>query len=134
VIDGDSRQFMVQDNGPAIFISYLKEFRVGSSPDWQVQLAVSKDNGATFPFIQNLSGPTGVSKIVGDNSRPMPWSTSGQIVVTGISVDGARVWSGDKGKITTDPVYLGPGQLASPQNQVALWQEPEGVVTYAYCH
>ncbi len=59
VIDTDSRQFMVQDNGPTIFITYLKEFVIDKTPDWQVQMAVSKDGGLTFPFIQNLSGPSG---------------------------------------------------------------------------
>jgi hypothetical protein len=133
VIDTDSRQFMVQDNGPTIFVSYLKEYMIDKKPDWQVQMAVSKDGGLTFPFIQNLSGPSGVSRIVGDNSRPVPWSVSGKIVVTGILADGAYIWSGDRGRITSGKVYLGPGQLASPQDQVALWQEPEGVVTFAYC-
>lgn len=133
VIDTDSRQFMVQDNGPTIFVSYLKEYKVDGKNDWQVQLAVSKDTGLTFPFIQNISGPSGVSEIVGDNSRPVPWSTSGKIVLTGVLADGAYIWSGDRGRITSDKVYLGPGELASPQDQVALWQEPEGVVTFAYC-
>jgi hypothetical protein len=133
VIDTDSRQFMVQDNGPTIFVSYLKQFMIGGKPDWQVQLAVSKDGGHTFPFIQNLSGPTGVNEIVGDNARPVPWSTSGKIVITGVMADGAYIWSGDRGRITSDKLYLGPGELASPQNHVALWQEPEGVITYAYC-
>jgi hypothetical protein len=133
VIDTDSRQFMVQDNGPTIFVSYLKQFMISGKPDWQVQLSVSKDGGLTFPFIQNLSGPTGVNKIVGDNSRPVPWSVGGKIVLTGVAADGAYIWSGDRGRITSDKVYLGPGELASPQNHVALWQEPEGVVTFAYC-
>jgi len=133
VIDTDSRQFMVQDNGPTIFVSYLKEYMINNKPDWQVQLAVSKDGGLTFPFVQNLSGPTGVSQIVGDNSRPVPWSISGKIVLTGVAADGAYIWSGDRGRITSDKVYLGPGELASPQGQVALWEEPEGVITFAYC-
>ena len=134
-IDQPARQFMVQDTNVAIFASYLKEYMIDGVPDWQVQLAVSRDGGKTFPSIRNLSGPTGVSKIVGDNARPMPFASGGQIRVTGVSADGARIWSGDRAQIDpSSQAYLGPGELASPAGQVALWQAPEGMVTYAYCH
>jgi hypothetical protein len=133
-IDDESRQVMVQDADDKIYISYLKDYTIDSGKDWQVQIAISSDSGKTFPEIHNLSGPTGISTIVGDNQRPVPWAGGGQIRVTGIAVDGARIWSGRGGKMNANPVYLGPGELAAPQGNVALWQEPEGVVTYAYCH
>jgi hypothetical protein len=75
-----------------------------------------------------------VSKIVGDNARPIPWAAGGQVRVTGVLVDGARIWSGHGAQMDANSVYLGPGELAAPQGDVALWQEPEGVVTFAYCH
>ncbi|HTT99677.1 MAG TPA: sialidase family protein [Rhizomicrobium sp.] len=133
-VDDDSRQVMVQDLGDKIYVSYLKDYTTDSGKDWQVQIAISSDGGKTFPEIHNLSGPTGVSKIVGDNARPVPWAGGGQVRVTGIKADGAYIWSGRAGKVNANAVYLGPGELASPQGNVALWQEPEGVVTYAYCH
>ena len=125
---------MVQDDGDKVYVTYLKDHRENSNHDWQVQIAISSDGGQSFPQVQNLSGPSGVSQIVGDNARPVPWVRAGQIRVTGVLVDGARIWSGGAGKIDANAVYLGPGEIASPQGNVALWQAPNGVVTYAYCH
>jgi hypothetical protein len=133
-IDTMSRQVMVQDTGDRVYVSYLKDYTINSTRDWQVQLAISSDSGHSFPEIHNLSGPSGISTIVGDNSRPVPWAGGGEIRLTGVLVDGVRIWSGRGGQLNPNAVYLGLGNLAATQGNVALWQAPEGVETFAYCH
>ena len=133
IIDVPARQFMVQDDGDFIYVSYLKMFTIDGMPDWQVHLAVSTDNGATFPSRTDLSGPSGITKLDGDNLRPVVWAAGGKVRLTGVTETGVYTWSGQAGKVR-DPVYLGPGILASPQKQVAAWLAPNGVVNYAFCH
>jgi hypothetical protein len=132
-IDTPARQFMVADTGSTIYISYLKELTVSGNPDWQVQLTSSSDGGATFPVEQNLSGPTGISEIVDDNFRPMPWvNGKNALTLTGAKADGVYVWSGKNGKLSP-PVYLGQGDLASPAASAVVYLSPTGVVTVAGC-
>jgi hypothetical protein len=133
VIDVPARQFMVQDDGDFIYVSYLKLFVVDGRDDYQVLLAVSTDGGMTFPSKTNLSGPTGISAIEQDNLRPVPWAADGEIRLTGVTENGVYIWSGNQG-VVRNSVYLGPGLLASPQKQVAAWMSPDGVATYAFCH
>ena len=134
VIDSSTRQYMVADDGSYIYISYLKKFLVDGVPDWQIYLTRSIDGGKTFPPAKNLSGPTGISALVNDNERPIPWvSDKGQFRLTGVEADGVHIWNGSNGHILA-PVYVGPGELASPSSNTATWEGPDGVVSFAVCH
>lgn len=132
-IDDPARQFMVQDDGDFIYISYLKQFDLDGTADWQIYLTYSADGGKTFPSKTNLSGPTGITEIKGDNDRPVLWAATGKIRLTGVTENGVYIWSGNSGRLH-ESVYLGPGTLASPQKDVAAWLAPNGVATFAYCH
>lgn len=135
VIDTPARQFMVVDDGTYIYASYLKKFLIDGVTDWQVYLAMSRDGGASFPSIRNLSGPTGISSIDDDDARPMPWILDGDgaFRLTGIEADGVHAWDGRDGHILT-PIYVGPGDTASPAFNSMVWMAPNKVVTYAVCH
>jgi hypothetical protein len=133
VVDQDARQGMVADDGANIYVTYLKEFRIGGVPDWEVHVAVSNDGGKTFPQIANISGESGLVRIDHDDDRPIPWAREGKFRVTGIEADGVHIWGGRNGNVTRS-VYLGRGTLASPQGNVALWQAPHGRIDFAKCH
>ena len=132
IVDLDARQVMVQDDDDRIWISYLKPSTIDGNDDWQVYLALSTDGGKTFPDPVNLSGPTGISKLEGDDDRPIPWALEGKIRLTAIAADGAHIWSGQDGHLRP-PVFLGPGTTASTQGNVAAWQGPNGYVDFASC-
>jgi hypothetical protein len=132
-IDGPARQFMVADDGATIYVSYLKEMFIDGVPDWQIQVATSTDGGLSFPDIQNLTGMTGIAKIVQDNFRPMPWVRGERAFrLTGIKADGVYVWNGNDGRMSP-PTFLGPGYLAAPALNSAVWLSSNGVVTYGVC-
>jgi hypothetical protein len=137
VIDDASRQYMVADDGTNIYITYLKFFKIGNTPDWQVFLTVSKDGGKTFPPAQNLSGPTGIQELYDDNERPIPWAWDGNgaFRVTGIKSDGAYVWNGRNGTVfASSGVRLGPGTTATPVHNSVVWRSPNQYVSYGACH
>jgi hypothetical protein len=128
-----ARQYMVVDDGRTIYVSYLTEYKIDGTPDWQVTLATSTDGGASFPTIKNLSGPTGVSALVNDDERPMPWiDHKGDFRLTGIEADGVHEWSGKSGAIS-GPVFLGPGKLASPAGSAAVWLGANKTASYGLC-
>ncbi|MBV8976335.1 MAG: exo-alpha-sialidase [Alphaproteobacteria bacterium] len=131
-IDQPARQFMVQDTGRRIYVSYLKQLTVDGAADWQVFFTSSADGGQSFAAAQDLSGPSGIRHIVADDARPIPWAGSGKIRITGVLADGVHVWSGRNGVIDGEN-DLGAGILASPANRSALWLAPDGVVTFGYC-
>ena len=133
VIDGNSRQYMVVDDGEYIYISYLKWFRIAGNYDWQVYVTSSSNAGVSFSPGKNLSGPTGISVLKNDDERPIPWvSDSGAFRVTGVEADGIHIWNGNTGHILA-PVYLGPGTLASPTYNSVAWQGPNLTVMYGFC-
>jgi hypothetical protein len=129
VVDAPARQVMVQDDGDFIYISYLKLFHINRIVDWQIYLVYSTDGGKTFPSPLNVSGPTGISKLRNDDFRPVPWALNGTVRLTGVEADGVHIWSG----YFQQPVFMGPGMLAAPEGNVAVWQAPNGVVDFAIC-
>jgi len=132
-IDGPARQFMVADDGSTLYISYLREMIIEGVPDWQVQVATSTDGGLSFPKIQNLTGMTGITNIVQDDFRPIPWVRGEHAYrLTGIKADGVYMWNGNNGRIST-AAFLGPGYLAAPSLNSAVWLSSNGVVTYGVC-
>ncbi|HEX4295283.1 MAG TPA: hypothetical protein VHZ29_14200 [Rhizomicrobium sp.] len=132
-IDAPARQFMVADDGGTLYISYLKEMIIDDVPDWQVQVATSADGGLSFPKIQNLTGMTGITNIIQDDFRPIPWVRGEHAYrLTGIKADGVYMWNGNNGRIST-PAFLGPGYLAAPALNSAVWQSSNGMVTYGLC-
>lgn len=133
VVDVPARQVMVQDDGDLVYVSYLKKFQISGVYDWQVYLALSRDGGLSFPSRRNLTGPTGISRLHGDDDRPIPWALSGKFRLTGIEADGVHIWGGQSGHLRGS-AFLGAGTLASPQGHVAAWQAPDGVVDYAFCN
>jgi len=133
VIDQPARQFMVVDSGKSVVVSYLKREKIDHRHDWQVQVATSADGGKSFGDVQNLTGPTGISELVDDDFRPIPWlRPDGSYRLTGMKADGIYVWSGRDGHIEP-PVFLGQGTLASPAADAAAWLSPAGVVNFAAC-
>jgi hypothetical protein len=131
-LDAPARQFMVSDAGGVIYVSYLKRFDIDGVPDWQMYLAASTDDGASFSSTQNLGGPSGLTRLRADNDRPFPYSDPQHFELTGIKGDGVYVWSGTLNQIS-EPIYLGPGVLASPWGGAIVWLAPGRVVTYAQC-
>jgi len=131
-VDSQARQFMVADAGSIIYVSYLKKYMVGGVPDWQVQIATSTDNGASFPARQNLSGPSGIVDIVGDDFRPVPWVHGGMVRLTGVTEEGAYMWNGKNGRIGQG-AYLGSGDLAAPALNSAVWLNASSAVDYGVC-
>ncbi len=132
-IDAPARQFMVADDGDTLYISYLKQMIIEGVPDWQVQVATSTDGGVSFPRIQNLTGMTGITNIVQDDFRPIPWVRGEHAYrLTGIKADGVYMWNGNNGRMSTS-AFLGPGYLAAPSLNSALWLSSNGVVTYGVC-
>jgi hypothetical protein len=132
-VDAGSRQFMVADDGSTIYVSYLKDVTIDGVPDWQVQLATSTDGGLSFPKKQNLTGMTGISKIVNDDFRPIPWVRGERAFrLTGVEADGVHMWNGNNGKISSS-AFLGPGYIAAPALDSAVWFNTDGVVSYGVC-
>lgn len=132
-VDTPARQFMVADDGNTIYVSYLKEMTVDGVRDWQVNLATSTDGGKSFPTKVNLSGPTGISDIQGDDFRPIPWvGQTDQFRLTAVKADGVYAWNGHGGHVSA-AVHLGEGMLASPAFNSFVWQSSQGVVSYAVC-
>lgn len=132
-IDAPARQFMIGDDGDTIYVSYLKEMIIDGVPDWQVQVATSADGGLSFPKLQNLTGMTGITNIIQDDFRPIPWVRGEHAYrLTGIKADGVYMWNGNNGRIST-PAFLGPGYLAAPSLNSAVWLSSNGVVTYGVC-
>jgi hypothetical protein len=132
-IDAGARQFMVADDGSTIYVSYLKEMKIDGVPDWQVQLATSTDGGVSFPKKQNLTGMTGISKIINDDFRPIPWVRGERAFrLTGVEADGVHMWNGNNGKMSSS-AFLGPGYIAAPALDSAVWFNSDGVVSYGVC-
>ena len=132
-VDGPARQFMVADDGRTIYVSYLKQVTVDGVFDYQVTVATSTDGGLSFPNKQNLTGMTGISKILADDFRPIPWvGRERAFRLTGIKADGVYVWSGRDGRISRE-TFLGPGYLAAPALDSSVWQSADGAVSYGVC-
>lgn len=132
-VDAGSRQFMVADDGSTIYISYLKDVMIDGVPDWQVELATSTDGGVSFPKKQNLTGMTGISRIINDDFRPIPWVRGERAFrLTGVEADGVHMWNGNNGKISSS-AFLGPGYIAAPALDSAVWFNTNGVVSYGVC-
>jgi len=132
-VDNASRQFMVADDGGTIYVSYLKQIVIDGVPDWQVQVATSTDGGSSFPTKQNLTGMTGIAKIVGDDFRPIPWVRGERAYrLTGVKADGVYMWNGNNGRMS-GAAFLGPGYLAAPALNSAVWLNTNGVVSYGVC-
>jgi hypothetical protein len=132
-VDTASRQFMVADDGTTIYVSYLKQVLIDGVPDWQVQLATSTDGGLSFPRKQNLTGMTGIAKIVNDDFRPMPWVRGERAFrLTAVEADGVHMWNGNNGKMSSS-AFLGPGYIAAPALDSAVWFNTDGVVSYGVC-
>jgi hypothetical protein len=132
IVGFPARQVMVQDDNAYIYVTYLEVDVIGDQQDYQTLVTFSTDGGQTWSKAQNLTGPSGISKLNNDDDRPIPWALDGAIRITGIEADGVHIWSGKNGHLR-DGVYLGPGILASPQGNSAAWQSPGGVVSYASC-
>ncbi|HWA89212.1 MAG TPA: sialidase family protein [Rhizomicrobium sp.] len=135
VVADSARQVMVQDDNAYIYVTYLLVAQTGKKHqnlDYQTSLVVSTDGGKTWSEPKNLTGPSGISHLHNDDDRPIPWALNGKIRITGIEADGVHIWSGEKGHLR-DGIYLGPGILASPQGNSAVWQAPGSVVNYASC-
>jgi hypothetical protein len=133
-VDGPARQVMVADDGHTIYVSYLKQVMIEGVLDYQVMVATSTDGGMSFPDKQNLTGMTGIAKIVADDFRPIPWvRRDGAFRLTGIKADGVYVWSGRDGRISRAS-FLGPGYLAAPALDSSVWQSADGVVSYGVCN
>ncbi|GEM_PF-6452691 len=132
-VDDASRQFMVADDGSTVYVSYLKQIVSDGVPDWQVQVATSTDGGLSFPAKQNLTGMTGIAKIVGDDFRPIPWVRGEHAYrLTGVKADGVYMWNGNNGRMS-GAAFLGPGYLAAPALNSAVWLNTNGVVSYGVC-
>ncbi len=132
-IDAPARQFMVADDGGTIYISYLKQLFSTACPTGRSRSRPSTDGGLSFPRIQNLTGMTGITKIVQDDFRPMPWVRGEHAYrLTGIKADGVYMWNGNNGRMSA-PAFLGPGYLAAPALNSAVWLSSNGVVTYGLC-
>ncbi len=132
-VDNASRQFMAADDGDTIYVSYLKQFTIDGVPDWQVQVATSTDGGLSFPTKQNLTGMTGISKIVNDDFRPIPWVRGERAYrLTGVEADGVHMWNGNNGRLSS-AAFLGPGYMAAPALNSAVWLNANGVVSYGVC-
>ncbi|MBV9992660.1 MAG: exo-alpha-sialidase [Alphaproteobacteria bacterium] len=133
LVDTPARQFMVVDDGKTIYVSYLKEMKVDGATDWQLHLATSTDGGKSFPSRVDLTGPTGIGVIQGDDYRPIPWiGRDGQFRLTGVKADGIYAWNGHDGHVLA-PVHLGEGRLAAPAFNSFVWQSSQGAVSYAVC-
>jgi len=132
VVDSSARQFMVADAGSIIYVSYLTKVIVGGVPDWQVEIATSSDGGDSFPAKQNLSGKTGINDIEQDDFRPIPWIRGSLFRITGMRADGVYMWSGNDGRFGKS-AYLGPGDLAAPALDSAVWMDASGAVDYGVC-
>jgi hypothetical protein len=132
VVGLPARQVMVRDEANYVWITYLEEVEIDGQSDWQTNIIYSTDGGKTFSEPQNLSGPSGISKLNNDDARPIPWTSGDNIRVTGIEADGVHIWSGQGGHLRND-VYLGPGILASPNGNFAAWQGPNGMAEFASC-
>ncbi|HWA89213.1 MAG TPA: hypothetical protein VG889_04215 [Rhizomicrobium sp.] len=128
-----ARQYMVVDDGKTIYVSYLVEAKIGTTPDWQIYLATSSDGGTSFTPGTNLSGPTGISALFNDDERPMPWTGhKGVFRLTAVEADGVYEWEGKNGTIA-GPTFLGPGKLASPAGNASVWLGPNKIATYGVC-
>jgi hypothetical protein len=133
-IDAPTRQYMVVDDGSYIYLSYLKMLSVDGAADWQIYLTYSTDGGKSFGPPKNLSGVTGISTLLGDLYRPVPWiSSTGAFRLTGVEADGVHAWNGRDGHILT-PIYLGRGDTASPAANAMTWQNGDQGVDFAVCH
>jgi hypothetical protein len=133
-VDGPARQFMVADDGRTIYVSYLKQVMIEGVPDYQVMVATSTDAGLSFPGKQNLTGMTGITKIIDDDFRPIPWVRRERAFrLTGIKADGVYLWGGRDGRISR-ATFLGPGYLAAPALDSSVWQSADGAVTYGVCN
>jgi hypothetical protein len=129
-----TRQYMVVDDGTYIYVTYLKVFYISPALDWQIYYAVSNDGGKSFSKGINLTGPTGVSRLDNDDERPIPWIVDGNgaFRLTGMEADGVHAWMGRNGNVFA-PVLLGPGFLAAPAWNSAVWEGPNQTVMYGFC-
>ena len=76
---------------------------------------------------------TGIAKIVGDDFRPIPWVRGERAYrLTGVKVDGVYMWNGNNGRMS-GAAFLGPGYLAAPALNSAVWLNTNGVVSYGVC-
>jgi hypothetical protein len=133
-IDSPSRQFMVADDGTYIWISYLKFISAGGKTEIHALLTRSIDGGKSFPPAKDLTGDTGLTALVNDDQRPIPWVGGDRLFrLTAVKADGVHAWSGNNGRVLGS-VYLGPGGRAAIAYNSVLWLDPTKVVMYGYCH
>jgi hypothetical protein len=134
IVDTSVRQVMVADDGMYLYISYLKRLEVNGLSDYQIYVAVSADHGRTFGAGKNLSGPTGISDLDGDEERPIPWVWDGNNVfnLSGVEADGVHAWNGKNGNLWNS-VFLGAGVLAAPARNAFVWEGPNTTVMYGHC-